>query len=521
MKYLALLIAISTVAFSQTRQANIIDPGTIYAGQSVVITTNAQTNAGGGEQIGFYHLEVSTNGGSSWSAVAYDANVGTSATRNIYVTAGAVNTQIVVRMRLAYRYGSAGDVDFNGNGINWGGTWGSWGSSPYNETKTSNPPAKWAFFDVEDPNTIPRVSFVRTGAYSPYFVLTNQWYQVQGRAEDDESNLANIYVEKNWVPFAYNVISGSPAYSDANFTYDTVIGSSATFSVQARDTSNAYSLIEAYQVGVSNDYPQGSFKINGSSNNSTIEFGQTVPVTSSITDGDSNLTGHIFYWDQGNNWLWVHPFLNGGTYAYNRDGWLNLNLGTNGESASGGSSIKSFDFRPTREGTFKFHCTSRDHYWNNPLSPADSNYWIDNAVITLTVTKNTPSASFPNRTIPPGGSTYTVQAADLNATFANTHSGSVAQPSGSATYSIISGGAGAVVVGTQLSAGTVYTIRATYSGDSNYNGQIVDSVWTINSADDSDGDGVSDSVETILGTTGINSIDTSNSNELEVHRPKK
>lgn len=113
------------------RSVNISMPATpIYAGQSLSIQASASTDATDGEQIGFFHYEYSTNGGSSWNAVAYDVNVGGSATRTANFTAGAIGSTVMLRVRIAFRGGAAGDVDYAGNAINWSGSWNSWLTPP-------------------------------------------------------------------------------------------------------------------------------------------------------------------------------------------------------------------------------------------------------------------------------------------------------------------------------------------------------------------------------------------------------
>ncbi len=82
-------------------------------------------------RLGFFQPEYSTDGGKTWVPV-YAEKVGRSATRAIDFQAGAVGSKAVVRARMAFRGGKAGDVDYTGTQIAWGGSWGKW----------ANPPAK-------------------------------------------------------------------------------------------------------------------------------------------------------------------------------------------------------------------------------------------------------------------------------------------------------------------------------------------------------------------------------------------
>jgi RHS repeat-associated protein len=108
---------------------------------------------------------------------------------------------------------------------------------------------------------------------------------------------------------------------------------------------------------------------------------------------------------------------------------------------------------------------------------ATGNYTGTSGATAWTIAKATPVVSnWPNnRTIV--STSYTVLAADLSAVFSNSTSG-VTEPTGTVTYSIVSGGSGAVTAGKVLSAG-IYTIAASYPGDSNYNATTADVTWTI------------------------------------------
>ena len=177
---------------------------TVYAGQSITVTTSASTDAGGGEQLGFYHVEYSTDGGASWTAFCYDVNVGTSATRSPTITAGAAGTTIIVRARIAYRGGGAGDVDYNGSAINWGGSWNSWGT----------PPAKYLSISVV-PHRIVTISTPTTTVYA------GQTITVPTSASTDAGGGEQL-------GFYHGEYSTDGGVSWTGFVYDVNVGTSAS-----------------------------------------------------------------------------------------------------------------------------------------------------------------------------------------------------------------------------------------------------------------------------------------------------
>jgi hypothetical protein len=94
------------------------------------ISIFASTNAGGGEQIGFFHVEYSTDGGRNWTGFCYAENPGISAIRTVSLKTGPAGSKTLVRVRMAYRGGPAGDVDYNGATINWTESWKNWQEPP-------------------------------------------------------------------------------------------------------------------------------------------------------------------------------------------------------------------------------------------------------------------------------------------------------------------------------------------------------------------------------------------------------
>lgn len=105
-------------------------PAVAAANAPIRVTVRASTDAGSGEQIGFLHVEGSTDGGKTWNGLCFMQDLGAATTRTLSVTTGAPGTKTVVRARVAYRGGKAGDVDFKGAAIKWQDTWSSWAEPP-------------------------------------------------------------------------------------------------------------------------------------------------------------------------------------------------------------------------------------------------------------------------------------------------------------------------------------------------------------------------------------------------------
>jgi len=117
-------------SFAVTRTLKITPPTAVVAGTKVNVSVYASTDAGGGEHIGFFHGEYSTDSGKTWSAFCFEQKLGPTVTRMASFTAGSVGSTAIVRVRIAYRGGKAGDVDFNGAPISWGDSWANWTEPP-------------------------------------------------------------------------------------------------------------------------------------------------------------------------------------------------------------------------------------------------------------------------------------------------------------------------------------------------------------------------------------------------------
>jgi hypothetical protein len=140
---LLLVVAVGAAvpAFAVERVVAITAPASVVAGAKLTITVAASTDAAEGEQIGFFHVEYSIDDGRTWTGMCYDQNAGPALTRQSTFATGAAGSRTLVRARIAFRGGPAGDVDFNGAAIKWKNSWEAW----------EEPPAKYATITVVAP----------------------------------------------------------------------------------------------------------------------------------------------------------------------------------------------------------------------------------------------------------------------------------------------------------------------------------------------------------------------------------
>jgi hypothetical protein len=127
--WFALFILSVIPAFAANRVLMISAPAAVRPGAPVHVMVTASTDANDGEDIGFFHSEYSVDGGRTWLPV-YAEKVGASATRPVDFKAGADGTRMLVRSRMAFRGGKAGDVDYTGGRILWDDTWARWATPP-------------------------------------------------------------------------------------------------------------------------------------------------------------------------------------------------------------------------------------------------------------------------------------------------------------------------------------------------------------------------------------------------------
>ncbi|MBL9217164.1 MAG: hypothetical protein JNG82_01645 [Opitutaceae bacterium] len=466
MREIILWLLLCSSACATTRILEVSAPGSVTAGQSFTVSTWASTDAGDGEQIGFYHGQYSTDGGATWAWFTADVNLGTSAARNAYITAGGAGSTIIVWAKIAFRDGGSGDVAYDGSAIDWGGSWDA----------NLSPPAKFAYISVvAPPNQPPIINWIQ----NPPSVSVSQWFAIQARGNDPDGNLANVWVWKEWVPFAVNDGgNGYERYSDANMTYGGSPGS-INFQSQSFDVAGASSAVIFHTVSVYT--PNSPPRVTISASPTSIYFGQTTGITAVATDAEGQLAFHGVLASSADGSSWYQApgtdhTMGWGTFPASND-FLSVNYSSG--AASGGSSTRTATHRPSYTGlprTITYHTNAHDGIVWASSDPANWASCIGYAYVT--VNKATPAGAFTSRSFTPTGPTYTVQSSDLNASFANPYSTAVATPTGAPAYTLVGPGT-TLSAGSALPAGTSSTVRATYPGDSNYGGTYVEATWSV------------------------------------------
>lgn len=129
--YLPVLLALLAAAKAQPiLRTSVIDaPAEVGPGTKVEIHLSAATDAGQGEHIGFFHAEYSADGGRTWIPLAMEQQLGRAVLRRIEITAGQAGA-LLVRLRVAFRGGLAGDVDYRGAALRWSRDWNEWRCPP-------------------------------------------------------------------------------------------------------------------------------------------------------------------------------------------------------------------------------------------------------------------------------------------------------------------------------------------------------------------------------------------------------
>ncbi len=138
---LGVLIFAAVPAHAVNREVKITAPVRATAGTIVKVSVKVSTDAGNGERIGFLHAEYSIDDGKTWIGFCFEQNAGATLARDTSFTAGPAGTKALVRVRVAFRNGQAGDVDFNGSAIKWEDSWAKW----------QGPPAKFSAISIVAP----------------------------------------------------------------------------------------------------------------------------------------------------------------------------------------------------------------------------------------------------------------------------------------------------------------------------------------------------------------------------------
>jgi len=127
---LVLITVIVLPAHAANRVLDVIAPTEVTPGSQVSVTILASTDAGDGEQVGFVHADYSNDDGKTWTQFCYAEKSGSDFSRQVSFPAGAKGVKCIIRARVAFRGGKAGDVDFKGGAIQWGDTWEKWRTPP-------------------------------------------------------------------------------------------------------------------------------------------------------------------------------------------------------------------------------------------------------------------------------------------------------------------------------------------------------------------------------------------------------
>lgn len=124
------LLGLAATSLAVERTLVIEAPPSTKAGEACWVVLVAGTTAGQGEQVGLFQADYSTDGGRTWEGLCYLDKLGPETRQERHITAGAAGTEIRVRLRVAFRDGLAGDVDYRGAAIRWHAGWEKWQEPP-------------------------------------------------------------------------------------------------------------------------------------------------------------------------------------------------------------------------------------------------------------------------------------------------------------------------------------------------------------------------------------------------------
>ncbi len=327
-------------------------------------------------------------------------------------------------------------------------------------------------------NSAPTVSWVN----NPSTAYVNQWFNIQARGDDPDGNISYVYVWRDGQPFAFNGFpSGYTQYSDNNGAMSSVPGT-ITFMAQSGDASGASSGYIYHTVTIINRPPL----ITMSATPTTIEFGQSTNLTSVATDADGNLAFHgiLVLNEAGTDWY-------RSASTDHSTGWGNhpttndfTSISYTSGVTSGASSTRTAVHRPSYTGlprTITYHNNAYDGYVWASSDPANWAACVGYAFVTLI--KATPTQS--GWVSQSWTGTGTALAGSFNVVVSNPYSSAVTAPTGTPTFSVVgASGAGAYPTSGAVDAGTsfypgIYTVRCSYSGDTNYNPRDWDVTFTV------------------------------------------
>ena len=232
-------------------------PAEAAAGTAVSVAFRASTDASDGEQIGLVHADYSIDEGKTWTQFCNAVNSGSELSRKGSFTVNAEGGKAVIRVRVAFRGGAAGDVDYKGGAIQWSDTWLKW----------RWPPAKYAVIQVANP----------IAAALPFRSAVNRTISIQAPSEaaagsvvsvvfhastdtNDGEQIGFLHADysidegKTWTPFCYVVGSGAE------------LSRKGSFAVNAKGGKAIIRVRVAFRGGVAGDvdYKGGAIQWNDS-----------------------------------------------------------------------------------------------------------------------------------------------------------------------------------------------------------------------------------------------------------------
>ena len=207
-----LLVAALPMRASVNRAINIQTPAETVAGSIVSGTIRASTDASDGEQIGFLHAEYSIDEGMTWTQLCYVEKSGTELSRNASFAVNTLGGKAIVRVRVAFRGGAAGDVDYKGGAIQWSDTWQKW----------RWPPAKYAVIHVPKVAAVNRVISIQAPAEAAAGSTVSVTVNASTDASDGEQ-IGFLHADysidggKTWTKFCYAEKSGAELSRQVSF----------------------------------------------------------------------------------------------------------------------------------------------------------------------------------------------------------------------------------------------------------------------------------------------------------------
>lgn len=263
----------------------------------------------------------------------------------------------------------------------------------FNQTDTI-----YHYVTITQPNNAPTIQWVTT----PGSVPINQAFTVQAKGMDQDGNLTNVFVWREWTPFAFN--GGGNGYentSDGN-TYSQGSAGTVTFQAQAQDSNGATSAVISHSVSIY--VPNQAPTITWINYPASAYVNQSFNVQARGDDANGNLA-------------WVHVWKNGSPFAFNGggngyQGYSDNNAATGTAPGTVQFSAQSGDSASATSATIYHNVTINNRAPNTPSITASGAGVTDmgngqfslyneppNNQITISSTMSDPDANLANHTI--------------------------------------------------------------------------------------------------------------------------